>query len=83
MNFHAPATAQPYEAIHGGTYTISEADLDHGRNRLGMVVTAPLDTLLCQGCDQPVVGNVCDNCDTLFLDLPVKDAGDQRAQVWA
>ena len=83
MNLHAPATARPYEAIHGGTYVIRASDLDHGRNRLGMIVTAPLDTLLCSGCDQPVSGNVCDSCDTLFLDLPVTDLGNGRFGVAA
>lgn len=29
-----------------------------------------LDTLLCQGCDQPIRAHCCDNCEVVFIDTP-------------
>lgn len=96
MNFHAPATARPYEAIHGGTYTAKCAVCEgagrnyESRNYAGeaygeLVDTGPCEAcggdsewLACDFCDKPVVGNTCDGCESLFLDLPVTDLGNGR-----
>ncbi len=64
MNAH-PNLPVEYELVTGWSYVLT----DDERNKLGLVVTAPLGVALCQGCDEPVPPNgVCDGCEVIHAD---------------
>ncbi len=56
------------------TYVINADDLCDGRNKLGLKVTAPLDTVLCGFCDSPVdADRRCHSCRTVHVDASLTE----------
>ena len=69
-----------------GSYAMTPADFDDGfhvrwsvdggtmiatgENKLGILVTAPLNVPLCNGCDEPIVDHLCANCELIFTGDP-------------
>lgn len=39
-----------------------------GENKLGLTVTLPLNTPLCNGCDAPLDNGVCSDCQLVFVE---------------
>lgn len=59
-----------WELAEGCTYTLTADDV----NRLGIPITAPLDTVLCGFCDSPVdAEGRCHSCRTIHLDARLTD----------
>jgi hypothetical protein len=71
MNRPIATTASPdWVCETGMTYTVTADDLSDGRNKLGIKVNVPLDTPLCEGCDQPVPADgLCHDCCIIHLDV--------------
>lgn len=59
-----------WELASGSTYMVTLADLDGGRNKLGIEYKGPLDTLLCGFCDTPLpTDGRCEPCCTIHTDI--------------
>lgn len=68
MNVHRALKTYDPQPYAEWAYVLRHDDLEDGVNKLGMRVKDPVfDTPLCQGCDQPIRNNRCDNCCVVFI----------------
>jgi hypothetical protein len=42
-----------------------------GRNKIGLMVSAPLNVPLCKGCDLPITDGICPDCELVFVGEPL------------
>ncbi len=60
-------TARAYEAVDRAAWTyFLERHSDNVRDARN---TLPLNTPLCNGCDSPLDGNCCHECELVFMDM--------------
>lgn len=99
MNFATRIEQPQWELATGSTYMLTCADFEDGllvtdpatgEQRMtgacprGDVVTVPLNTPLCCGCDAAVPDGYCYDCATIhtdIVDMNLKELGDGRFEV--